>query len=146
MERIIIIDDLNCKDDLQAFLEANKEHIRINTPIDNLKNTSKFFIEELSGNYESENKLAVNTDDQINIIHTQEIIYVETTGNKTKLHLSNGKCVEAITDLDSYEQKLANASFIRIHKLFIVNLDYFLKFNFKNKLQVELIQWENITG
>lgn len=138
MERIIIIDDLNCKDDLQAFLEANKEHIRINTPVDNLKNTSKFFIEELTGNYESENKLAINTDKQIKILHTNEIIFIEAEGSKTNLHIKNDKCIEAITDIDSYEEKLANSNFIRIHEKYIVNLEYFSKFNFKNKLQVDL--------
>ena len=144
MERIIIIDDMNCKEGLQEFLEANKEHIRYSTTIDNLKNTTKFFIDELTGNYESVNKLAVNTDKQINIIHTHEIIYLEASGKKTKLHLNNGRCVEALTDIDSYEQKLANSSFMRIHESFIVNLDYFSKFNFKDKLQMELNDGMNL--
>ncbi len=138
MERIIIIDDMNCKKGLQEFLEANKEHIRYSTTIDNLKNTTKFFIDELTGNYESENKLAVNTDKQINIIHTHEIIYLEASGKKTKLHLSNNKCVEAINSIDSYGKKLISANFIRVHEQYIVNLEYFSKFNFKNKLELEL--------
>lgn len=130
---------MNCKEGLQEFLEANKEHIRYSTTIDNLKNTTKFFIDELTGNYESENKLAVNTDKQINIIHTHEIIYLEASGKKTKLHLSNNKCVEATTGIDSYEIKLTGDNFIKVHEKYIVNLEYFSKFNFKNKPELELI-------
>jgi DNA-binding LytR/AlgR family response regulator len=144
MERIIIIDDLNCKEELQKFLEANKQHIRINTSVEDLKNTSKFFIEELTGNFELGNKLAVNTDKQVNILHTKEIIYIEAAGTKSKLHLKNDKNLEATTDIDSYESKLEHSNFIRIHDNFIVNLDYFLKFNFKNTNEVELINGTNL--
>lgn len=56
-------------------------------------------------------------------IKSNEIIYIETIGHKTKVVTDNG--VYYSGDLiDFWQKKLTHSSFYRIHKSFILNLDY----------------------
>jgi DNA-binding LytR/AlgR family response regulator len=127
MERIIIIDDKNCRRELSDFIESNKEHIRFNSSIEKMKNTTRAFFEELASDTGSENKLAVSSNQHIEIVHTRDITHIEATGLTTSLHLSNKSIIEANSTLEQLSLKLKGSNFIRIHNDFMVNLDYFSK-------------------
>jgi len=132
MERIIIIDDNNCKKELADFLEANKEHIRFNSSLDDFKTTSKGIFEELVAEVEMEDRLAIDSNRQIDIIHTRDITYIEALGPRTALHFENNNCIETGCSIDGYEKKLIGHHFIRIHDNYMINTDYFSKLNLGN--------------
>jgi DNA-binding LytR/AlgR family response regulator len=127
MERIIIIDDKKCEKELADFLEANKEHIRFNTTMDHVKSSSKGFFEELTAGFGSEDKLAIDSNQQIEIVHTSDITHLEAIHQKTKLYFSNNSIIETNSSLDSFVGKLKGSNFLRVHPDFIINLDYFSK-------------------
>jgi len=125
MERIIIIDDKKCEKELADFLEANKEHIRFNTTMNNIKSSAKGFFEELSAGFGSEDKLAINLNQQIEIVHTRDITHLEAIDQKTQLYFSNNTFIETSSNLESFANKLKGSNFLRVHEHFIINLDYF---------------------
>lgn len=127
MERFIIIDDKKCEKELAEFLEANKEHIRYNTTLTCIKSSPKGFFEELKSEFGSEDKLAINSNQQIEIVHTRDITYLEAIEGKTKLYFANKHCIETNSNLDSFGIKLKSSNFMRIHERIIINLDYFSK-------------------
>lgn len=138
MERIIIIDDKKCEKELSDFLEANKDHIRLSTTMNNIKSSAKGFFEEITAGYASEDKLAIDSNQQIEIVHTRDITYLETVNQKTNLYLSNNSCIETNSNLNSFADKLKGSNFLRVHLNYIINLDYFSKLDFKEDPTIEL--------
>lgn len=138
MERIIIIDDKKCEKELSDFLEANKEHIRYNTPLNDVKSTTKGFFEEIISGLGSEDKLAIDSNQQIEIVHTRDITYLETVNQKTHLYLKNNTIIETNGGLNSFMDKLKGSNFLRVHSNYIINLDYFSKLDFKEDPALEL--------
>ena len=138
MERIIIIDDKKCEKELADFLEANKEHIRYNTTMNNIKSSAKGFFEELTAGIGPDEKLAINSNQQIEIVHTRDIAYVESVNQKTHLHLCSNTIIETNSNLNSFANKLKGSNFLRVHSNFIINLDYFSKLDINEYNTIEL--------
>jgi DNA-binding LytR/AlgR family response regulator len=138
MERIIIIDDKKCEKELAEFLEANKEHIRYSTAVNDIKSTSNSFFEEISSKMGSADKLAIVSNQLIEIVHTRDITYFETLGQKTRIHFSDNRFMETYGTLDSFSNRLKGSTFLRIHENFIVNLDFFSKLNLTEGQTIEL--------
>jgi DNA-binding LytR/AlgR family response regulator len=129
MERIIIIDDNNIKQELADFLEANKEHIRFNSSVNNFKSSAKGFFDEMVTENDKTDKIAINSNQHIDIIHTRDIIYIESLGTRSGLHFINDVVIETTSSIDVFEEKLKGRSFIRVHERYIINFDYFSKLN-----------------
>jgi|APLow6443716910_1056828.scaffolds.fasta_scaffold102752_2 DNA-binding LytR/AlgR family response regulator len=138
MERIIIIDDKKCEKELADFLEANKEHIRYIQTMNNIKSSAKGFFEELTAGIEPDEKLAINSNQQIEIVHTRDITYLEAINQITFLYLSNNTFIEASSNLNSFASRLKGSNFLRVHSNYIINLDYFSKLDINESHTIEL--------
>jgi len=138
MERIIIIDDKKCEKELADFLEANKDHIRLSTTMNNIKSSAKGFFEEITAGFPTEDKLAIDSNQQIEIVHTRDITYLETVNQKTHLYLSNNTFIETNSNLNSFGNKLKSSNFLRVHPNFIINLDYFSQLDINENHTIKL--------
>ncbi len=138
MERIIIIDDMKCEQELANFLEANRDHIRLSTTIETLKSSAKGFYEELTSEFVPDNKLAITSNQHIDIVHTRDITHIEAIDQKTKLYLSNNTFIETSSTLESFANKLKGSNFLRVHHDFIINLDYFSKLDVREGKTIEI--------
>jgi len=56
------------------------------------------------------------------VVELDEILYAEASNNYTNFHFTNKKIICTAKSLFEYEELLADAGFIRIHKSFLVNL------------------------
>ncbi|MCL6570113.1 MAG: LytTR family DNA-binding domain-containing protein [Bacillus sp. (in: Bacteria)] len=68
-------------------------------------------------------KLAVEADGEISYIEPKDILYIFRDDKQTKLITKNGE-FETKTPLKELETRLNCFGFFRIHKSFLVNLDY----------------------
>jgi len=84
------------------------------------------------------NKIAIPTENGFELIKPNSILYCEADGNYCKLHLLNGKSLIVSKTLKHIEELLPKAIFFRIHKTYLVNLNYAVRFNKTNELLVEL--------
>lgn len=84
-------------------------------------------------------KLAVEVDDTIEYLEPSRIIYVYREGRVTKI-VGKEKVYETKDALKDVEQRLQGFSFFRIHKSYLVNLDYIYRLTpwFNGAYQLEL--------
>lgn len=68
-------------------------------------------------------RLSITIDDKTMVIQKRDVMYIETQGGYTHLHLRNDKLLISRQTLTSIVQLLNPRHFIRIHRGFIVNLD-----------------------
>lgn len=69
------------------------------------------------------NKIMVNAGVGFQVIDVSEIIYIETENRSCKIHTAKRDYVQN-ESLNYFENRLKNWRFFRIHKSFLVNLDY----------------------
>ncbi len=96
---------------------------------DNPENFETYFesIKNLSSSMESEgygNKVAISHTKGIKLIHIEDIIYLEASGNCTVLYFNDGTRYLDTRTLKIYEGILNPSIFYRIHKSHIINLEY----------------------
>lgn len=74
----------------------------------------------------NERKIIVlnDNDHALQIKELNEIIYLESHGKKTKTYCSAGEEYLLKACLSHVEEKLPNEKFFKIHKSFIINIDY----------------------
>lgn len=68
-------------------------------------------------------RLSITIDDKTMVIQKRDVMYIETQGGYTHLHLRNDKLLISRQTLTSIAQLLNPKHFMRIHREFIVNLD-----------------------
>ncbi|MBT9775644.1 response regulator [Clostridium sp. MCC353] len=68
-------------------------------------------------------KLAINTNKKILLVDIHQIVYLETEGRGCIIHTAAGDYTDNQL-LGEFEKKLASHSFYRIHKSYLVNLNY----------------------
>ena len=68
-------------------------------------------------------RLSITIDDKTMVIQKRDVMYIETQGGYTHLHLRNDKLLISRQTLTSIAQLLDPKHFLRIHRGFIVNLD-----------------------
>jgi two-component system LytT family response regulator len=84
-------------------------------------------IKNLSSSMESEgygNKVAISHTKGIKLVHIDDIMYLEASGNCTVLYFSDGTRYLDTRTLKIYEGILNPSVFYRVHKSHIINLDY----------------------
>ena len=87
-------------------------------------------------------KIALRTQRGIKIIDFRDITYCKADGRYTFIHLINGESILISRLLKIFENILPKEYFFRIHKSYLVNLDYIKEF--KNSENNILILENNI--
>ena len=78
------------------------------------------------------NRLLLKKGTQQHAVYTQDLVYVEAAGKRSLLHMLDG--VQEYNYMISDMEKLLmqSASFIRVHRSFLVNMSYVASFDAKN--------------
>lgn len=91
--------------------------------------------EQLQQQQQQRKLLVVKTTDQVLYLDCQQIEFIETLGDHKLLIHEINKQQTINSDLKDLEQRLPT-NFLRIHKSFIINTDFLLEFNKKQKVVV----------
>ncbi|MBB3123355.1 two-component system LytT family response regulator [Mesoflavibacter sabulilitoris] len=73
--------------------------------------------------------VAIPSSNKIDIIHPEDIVYIEADGRYTIFHLTSGSHKIASRNLGEYEKLLDPQLFFRIHHGYIVNLNMVININ-----------------
>jgi len=71
-------------------------------------------------------KVSITCDKKIILVDISDIVYIET-GNRTCIIHTKGKCYTTSSSMNSFEERLRDSGFFRIHKSFLVNLKYVIE-------------------
>jgi len=95
-------------------------------------------IENLDTGNSEYNKIALPTETGFELVKTNAILYCEADSNYCKIVCLDGKKIVLSKTLKFIEELLPTSIFQRIHKSYLVNLNYVTRFNKTNELLVEL--------
>lgn len=82
--------------------------------------------------------IAVSSIDNIEFIKYQDILYLEAYGRYTTFYLKNEKKVTSTKNMCEYEDVLKDSNFFRVHKSYIINLNFLKKIHKSNGNYIEL--------
>lgn len=82
-------------------------------------------IDEASGNNDY---ISIKSDYKVNLVRYNDIIYIESVGEYIRLHLKDGSKLTTLFRLKNMETELPQKNFMRVHRSYIVNIDYVSSF------------------
>lgn len=71
-------------------------------------------------------KVSINCDKKMILIDISDIVYIET-GNRACIVHAKGKSYTAACSMNSFEERLKENGFFRIHKSYLINLKYVIE-------------------
>jgi two-component system, LytTR family, response regulator len=89
---------------------------------------SKILVNNLSGLSEQEKRIGISSSKGINYLKLGDIIRCEANGNYTIFVMKDGTQQVSSRPLKDYEDLLGEFSFLRIHKSYLINLNYVKSF------------------
>jgi two-component system LytT family response regulator len=90
------------------------------------------------------NRIALPTENGFELLKTNVILYCEADSNYCKIVCLDGRNIILSKTLKYVEELLPKSIFQRIHKSFLVNLNYVNRFSKANELLVELANGETL--
>lgn len=89
---------------------------------------------------DSNGKIYIQSEDEkiIQIEEIKNIVYLEADNRKTKVYCFNGNQYLINKCLSYIEERITNKNFFKIHKSFIINVDYLKSVNYKGEKNVVL--------
>jgi two-component system, LytTR family, response regulator len=111
---------------IEAVSRAGKR-ISSNQGMDNIK----FMLEKVNPAKKTfhNNKILLPTLGGYNIIEVSEITYCKSESNYTRFNFEDGKNLIVSKTLKEFESILLENNFFRIHRSYIINLNYIAKYN-----------------
>lgn len=90
------------------------------------------------------NKIMVNTGTSFQVLDVAKIVYIETEKRSCKIHMADGSFYLQNESLNNYELNLRKCRFYRIHKSYLINLDYVMEMqvSYNNGYCVRLKHYE----
>ena len=101
-------------------------------------NSDKLGILQESIENEKPQRIALSTQDSIEIVYTDDIIQFEAEGNYTKVYTLNNKPIVVSRSIKEYEELLTTPSFFRCHKSHLINFKHIKKV-YKNQNYIEMV-------
>lgn len=96
-------------------------------------------LENMNLNNSDFNKIALPTSNGYELVKLNTIMYCQSESNYCKICCLDGKEILLAKTLKYVEELLHSDLFIRIHKSFLVNLNYVEKFDRGNEMKVTLV-------
>jgi two-component system, LytTR family, response regulator len=73
-------------------------------------------------------RLALNSQDKIQVVKVEDIVRCESNGSYTLFFLNSGEQILVTRTLKEFDQMLANHGFLRVHQSHLINMDYIREF------------------
>lgn len=89
-------------------------------------------------------KLAISTETGIEFVKFNSIVYLEAQNNYTKINLLDGTTIIASKTLKSFDELLPSELFFRIHKSYLINMNFVKRFFKIDDFLVELTTGEKL--
>lgn len=105
--------------ELKEAVERAKENLQ------DYEEATENFKSTYNGDFQN---ITLNTEHKYHNIPLDEIVYVEADSNYSRFYLNNDKQILVTKTLKEFEDFLPGEQFMRIHKSYILNMNYFQTF------------------
>ena len=89
---------------------------------------SESSIESIDEASDNNDYISIKSDYKVNLVRYNDIIYIESVGEYIRLHLKDGSKLTTLFRLKNMETELPQKNFMRVHRSYIVNIDYVSSF------------------
>ncbi len=89
-------------------------------------------------------KLAISSETGIEFVKFNSIVYLEAQNNYTKINLLDGTSIIASKTLKTFDELLPTELFFRIHKSYLINMNFVKRFFKIDDFLVELTTGEKL--
>jgi two-component system, LytTR family, response regulator len=128
MNWFLIVNDINCKKELESFLKRHTDSVILRSEtgktFDNMNRVINGF-NTMNGNSA---RIAINASNSVNVLKINDIIRCESQRSYTLLYLNNGTKLTVTKTLKQFELELNGHHFVRIHQSHLVNFNYVTKY------------------
>lgn len=121
MNNLIIIDDTTCKEDLDQFVTANAEHIKLLLTEEEYNIDIDTLIQRIHHVFDSQKLLFIKTENSIIKVTSSDIFYIQEIDSKLSLHLTNGSGYTLPDNLLHYTKMLSQFNILQINKHTLIN-------------------------
>ena len=90
-------------------------------------------------------KIIIPTKEKNHYIKVDDIIHVEAQGNYSMIFLSENKKMLISKSIKEFEKYLDNSIFFRIHKSYLINLEYVKNFSYTGGGTIEMENGKNLS-
>ncbi len=111
---------------------------------ENQEKKLSILIENIDSGDTAHKKIAIATETGFEFVKFNTIVYLEAQNNYTKFNLTNGSSITTSKTLKHYEDILPSELFFRIHKSYLVNMNFIKRFTKSDEQFVELITGQKI--
>lgn len=118
------------------FDEKSKKHIQ--------QNQLSILIENMDAGDSAHKKIAIATETGFEFLKFNSIIYLEAQSNYTKFYLTDNSSIITAKTLKHFEEILPEDLFFRIHKTYLVNMNFIKRFSKVDEFTVELITGQKL--
>lgn len=80
--------------------------------------------ETIGAEEDNKESISVRADHKTTLVKVSNIVYLESEGEYVRLHLADGTKLVTLFRLKNMESSLPASTFMRIHRSYIINLDY----------------------
>ena len=85
------------------------------------------------------NFIAIPSTKKIDFVRIDDILYLESDGRYTTIHLVDKSTLFVSKNIGEYEKLLSTSYFFRIHKKYLINLKYIININNSDGSNCELV-------
>lgn len=111
---------------------------------ENQETQLNILIENIDSGDTAHKKIAIATETGFEFVKFNTVIYLEAQNNYTKFNLTNGSSITTSKTLKHFEEILPSELFFRIHKSYLVNMNFIKRFTKGNEQFVELITGQKL--
>lgn len=111
---------------------------------ENQEKKLSILIENIDSGDTAHKKIAIATETGFEFVKFNTIVYLEAQNNYTKFNLTNGSSITTSKTLKHYEDILPSELFFRIHKSYLVNMNFIKRFTKGDEQFVELITGQQL--
>lgn len=111
---------------------------------ENQETQLNILIENIDSGDTAHKKIAIATETGFEFVKFNTIIYLEAQNNYTKFYLTNGTSITTSKTLKHFEEILPSELFFRIHKSYLVNMNFVKRFTKGDEQFVELITGQKL--
>jgi two-component system, LytTR family, response regulator len=101
-------------------------------------------IENIDSGDIAHRKIAIATESGFEFVKFNTIIYLEAQSNYTKFYLTNNSSITTSKTLKHFEEFLPSELFFRIHKSYLVNMNFIKRFTKGDEQNIELITGQKL--
>ena len=121
---------------INRFEEKTKKQIQ--------QNQLSILIENIDSGESAHKKIAIATESGFEFLKFNTIIYLEAQSNYTKFYLSDNSSIVTAKTLKHFEEILPKDLYFRIHKSYLVNMNFVKRFSKVDEFLVELITGQKL--